>query len=345
MMDAIQTKIDNSPASELAAKAISPVNAALKPYRFGFLLVPNFTLIGFSSAIEPLRMANMVSRSTRYEWLTVTGDGEAVAASNGVRVMPDCSIHDAPKLDALFICGPNPVPPKRDQMLIAWMRKISESGTALGGICTGSYLLARAGLMTGYRCTVHWEDTEGLTNEFHDIIVSPRIFEIDRDRYTCSGGIAAIDMMVTLISTHPGGRELASAVAELLVCERIRNSGDRQRIPLRQKLGTGQPKLSEAVTLMESNLEEPLSVDELANYVGLSGRQLERLFQEHLKCTPGNFYLELRLVRARQLLLRTEQTIIDVADACGFASVAHFTRRYSEFFGIPPGRERRLGAL
>lgn len=344
-MQAIKTNTDIPVVAAPTTKARVIGETKAKTYRFGFLLVPNFTLIGFSSAIEPLRMANMVSPKKCYEWITITRDGQPMPASNGIRIMPDCSIDDAPELDALFVCGPNPVPATRDQTLIAWLRKISKNGTALGGIDTGSYLLARAGLMSGYRCTTHWENSESMVDEFRDVVVSPKVFEIDRDRYTCSGGIAAIDMMVTLIGTHPGGRELAAAVAELLICERIRTPSDRQRIPLRQKLGTRQPKLSEAVALMESNLEEPLSLDELANFVGLSGRQLERLFHEHLQCTPGNFYLELRLVRARQLLLRTEQTIIDVANACGFASVAHFTRRYSEFFGLPPGKERRLSSL
>lgn len=316
-----------------------------KQYRFGFLLVPNFTLIGFASATEPLRMANMVAQTKRYQWLTITADGKPVPASNGVQILPDCSTENAPVLDALFVCGPNPIPLSGDQALITWLRKLSHQHIPLGGICTGSHLLARAGLLAGYRCTIHWEDTDSLVDEFQGIVVSGKIFELDRDRYTCSGGVAPIDMMITLIAGQPGGKELAAAVAELLVCERIRTTSDMQRIPLRQKVGTGQPKLSEAVALMESNLEEPLTVDELANYVGLSGRQLERLFHEHLQCTPGSYYLELRLVRARQLLLRTEQTIIDVADLCGFASVAHFTRRYSEFFGIPPGKERRLGSL
>lgn len=330
------------PDVQLAKKAVA---VAEKQYRFGFFLVPDFTLIGFASATEPLRMANMVARFKRYQWLTITSDGQAVSASNGVRILPDCSIADAPALDALFVCGPNPIPAKGDPPLLVWLRKLSHQGTALGGICTGSYLLARAGLLEGYRCTIHWENADSLLAEFRGIVVSGKIFELDRDRYTCSGGIAPVDMMITLIGTQPGGKELAATVAELLVCERIRTSSDMQRIPLRQKIGTSQPKLSEAVALMESNLEEPLTVDELANYVELSGRQLERLFHEHLKCTPGSYYLKLRLVHARQLLLRTEQSIIDVADACGFASVAHFTRRYSEFFGIPPGRERRLGLL
>jgi transcriptional regulator GlxA family with amidase domain len=326
-------------------KSKNAADSSEKQYRFGFLIVPNFTLIGFASATEPLRMANMVAKTKRFQWVTITADGQSVAASNGVHVMPDCSIENAPLLDALFVCGPNPIPLTGDQSLIAWLRKLSHEQVPLGGICTGSHLLARAGLLSGYRCTIHWEDTGSLIDEFGGIVVSGRVFELDRDRYTCSGGIAPIDMMVTLIATQPGGKALAATVAELLVCERIRTPSDMQRIPLRQKLGTSQPKLSEAVALMESNLEEPLTVDELANYVGLSGRQLERLFNEHLNCTPGNYYLELRLLRARQLLLRTEQAIIDVADACGFASVAHFTRRYSEYFGIPPGKERRLGIL
>jgi len=289
-------------------------------------------------------MANMTARNMHFEWITITADGNEVAASNGLRVQPNCSIADAPVLDALFVCGPNPVPAKENLKIQDWLQKLDRQGIPLGGICTGSYLLARAGLLDGYRCTIHWENAESFLDDFRGIVVSGKIFEIDRNRYTCGGGITSIDMMITLIGNLPEGKELAASVAELLICERVRSSSDAQRIPLRQKIGTSQPKLSEAVALMESNLEEPLTVDELANYVGLSSRQLERLFNEHLKCTPGSYYLELRLIHARQLLLRTKQSIIDVADACGFASVAHFTRRYSEFFGIPPGKERRLSS-
>ncbi len=318
------------------------VDCAARPRRYGFLLVPDFTLIGFASATEPLRMANMAHQGTRYRWITISADGGPTRASNGVMVQPDCSMANASQLDALFVCGSNPVPTRIEVWLLDWLRHLAQQGTALGGVCTGSYWLARAGLLNGYRCTVHWEDADRLLAGFRNIVVSTRIFEIDRDRYTCSGGIAPVDMMISLIGLQPGDKELAATVAELMVCDRVRSSDDAQRVPLRQRIGTSQPKLIEAVSLMENNLEEPLRADELAHYVDISPRQLERLFQEHLKCTPGAYYLELRLMRARQMLLGTREAIIDIAAACGFVSVAHFTRRYREQFNIPPGKERRM---
>lgn len=308
---------------------------------YGFLLVPRFTLIGFSSAVEPLRMANLASDSELFHWSTISLDGKAVVSSNDVTIEPDWSLDQAPELDAVFVCGSNPIPTNIPPHCLHWLRGQDRKGAALGGICTGSYWLARAGLLNGYRCTLHWEDTERLLNDFPDIIVSRHIYEIDRQRYTCSGGIAPVDMMIALINQQIGNQEVAAKVSELMICERIRSTGDPQRIPLRQQLGTSQPKLTEVVMLMENNLEEPLSKEELAQFIHVSVRQLERLFQEHLKCTPNTYYLELRLLRARQQLRGTDQSIIDIAANCGFVSVTHFTHRYREVFGITPGRERR----
>ncbi len=311
------------------------------PQRYGFFLVPDFTLIGFASATEPLRMANMADSSTRYQWHTITANGTSIRSSNGTTIQPDCAIADAPVLDALFVCGSNPIPGRIDPGHLDWLRALARCGTALGGIDTGSYWLAKADLLNGYRCTLHWEDADRFLMYFRNIIVSTRIFEIDRDRYTCSGGVASMDMMINLIGRQPDGKRLATMVAELMVCERIRSTSDAQRVPLRQRIGTGHPKLIEAASLMEYNLEEPLRIDELARCVSLSSRRLESLFQEYLQCTPNAYYRELRLMRARLMLRGTDETILDVAAGCGFASVSHFTHRYRERFGIPPGKERR----
>lgn len=326
---------------------MSEENATASPVRvrrFGFFLIDDFSLISFASAIEPLRMANRVSAAPRYQWTTISLDGKMVRASSGVEVQPEQSMHEAAlasSLDALFVCGANPVPVQIDAAVLQWLRALARHGVPLGGICTGSYWLARAGLLDGYHCTLHWEDADRFLADFHKVRVSSRVFEIDRDRYTCSGGVAPVDMMVSLIGSDDAGRALAASVAELMVCDRIRGSNDVQRVPLRLHVGTGRPRLQEAVALMESNLEEPLSMDELARHVGLSGRQLERLFRDVLKCSPHGYYLALRLRRARSLLLSSGMSIIDIAAACGFRSVSHFTRRYRECFGISPGRERR----
>jgi transcriptional regulator GlxA family with amidase domain len=176
---------------------------------------------------------------------------------------------------------------------------------------------------------------------FPRVAVSYELFEIDRDRYTSAGGTAPLDMMLNLISQQIGA-DTATSISEAFACERIRGRHDRQRIPLQLRLGTSQPKLIEAVSIMESNIEEPISLDELARHVGVSRRQLERLFQKHLHCVPTRYYLELRLARARQLLLQTSISIVDVAFACGFVSAPHFSKCYRDYYGIPPREERRL---
>lgn len=308
--------------------------------RIGFLLVTNFSLIAFSSAFDALRMANRMREQKIYEWQVLTYDGQPISSSSGLTITPDRDITSATDLDILFVCAGDKVHLTADKPLLTWLRKLAQKKVALGAMCTGSYLLARAGLLDGYRCTIHWENMASMREEFPNAIVSQELFEIDRERYTCSGGTAPLDMMLNIISRHHGA-QLAVAISEEFICERIRGRHDRQRVPLRLHLGTGQPKLMEAVALMEANLEEPMSLDELAQHVRLSRRQLERLFQKYLSCVPTRYYLDLRLAKARQLLLQTSMSIVDVAFASGFVSAPHFSKCYRDFYGIPPRDERR----
>lgn len=293
-------------------------------------------------------MANLALGQRRFQWLTIGLEPRSIAASNGVLITPEHLIHEADlpeRFDVLFVCGSNPVPHRIEASVLGWLRGLAMIGMPLGGICTGSYWLARAGLLDGYHCTLHWEDADRFLSDFPRASVSSRLFEIDRDRFTCSGGVAPVDMMLSLMAGEgPASRKLADMVAELMVCERIRTQQDMQRVPLRMQLGARQPKLQEAVLLMESNIEEPLNLDEIAGYVQLSSRQLERLFRVHLQCTPRTYYLRVRLQRAQRMLRDTHASIIDVATACGFSSVSHFTERYRQCFGISPGRERRADA-
>ncbi|AHC82227.1 MULTISPECIES: GlxA family transcriptional regulator [Pseudomonas] len=318
-----------------------PVDAPT-PKIVGFLVIPNFTTIGFASAVETLRMANLAARRAMFQTLIIAADMEPVSASNGMRILPEYTIKDAPKLDMLFVVGPNPIVSDHNtRAIVNWLRKLAHDQVALGGICTGSHLLARANLLTGYRCTIHWEDIEALKERFPGIIISSQLFELDRDRYTSSGGVASMDMCLQLIAREPGGREIAEHAAELLLCDRVRSSQERQRVPLRQRLGTSQPKLSQVVSIMEANLEDPVTLEELAQLNDISVRQLERLFHKHLQSTPSQYYLELRLSRARQLLLHSESQVRDIALACGFVSPAHFSKCYSRFFGVSPMGERK----
>lgn len=318
-----------------------PTASATNPplTRYGFLLVPEYSIMTFAAAVDQLRMANRLSGKTLYEWEILAETDQPVYASAGMSVS-SMEMKNSGKLDAVFACGGTHIESKASKPITAWLREQAKNRVDIGAICTGTYILAEAGLLRNYRCTIHWENMIGLRERFPELIISPDLFEIDRDRYTCAGGSSSMDMMVFLIAQQHGW-ELATDVAEEFLVERIRGRNDRQRLPLRLQLGASQPKLAEAVAFMEANIEELISLDEIASHVGLSRRQLERLFQKYLHCVPTHYYMRLRLTHARQLLLQTSMSIADIAFASGFVSTPHFSKCYREHFSIPPSDERK----
>ncbi|ANG61597.1 AraC family transcriptional regulator [Marinobacterium aestuarii] len=323
--------------------SIPGTRAATEPKsrNIGFLLLKNFTMISLASAIEPLRMANQLSGKELYNWYTLTEDGEPVRASDGIQITPDGAMTDPFDLDTIVVAGGVNITRSYSKRELSWLQSMGRKGRKLGGICTGAYALAEAGLMNGYECSAHWECIASLQEAFPKVNCTNRLFSVDRDRLTGSGGTVPLDMMLNMIKQEHG-YQLSAAISEMFICDRIRNETDHQRIPLRHVLGTTQPKLVEVVSLMEANLEEAIELDQLACYVGLSRRQLERLFQKYLQCSPSRYYLKLRLTKARQLLKQTSMSIIEVASACGFVSTPHFSKCYREHIGIPP-REERMG--
>jgi transcriptional regulator GlxA family with amidase domain len=314
-------------------------NAPGEPHVFGFLLVPNFSLFAFSSALEPLRAANRSSGRSLYQWRLLSADGQPVPASSGVEINCDAALADAGKLNTVLVVSGLQGIEYDERGTIAWLRRQARQGVRLGAISTGAYLLARAGLLEGYRCTIHWENLNAFAEAYPDLDISDELFEIDGNRLTCSGGEAAFDMMLSLIALEHG-RALATKVSENFIHERIRDPHDHQRMALRTRLGISHPKLLNVIALMEEYVEEPLSRAELARRAGLSTRQLERLFRKYLGRTPTRYYLELRLHRARMLLHQTAMSVLDVALACGFVSASHFSKCYREFFAKTPREER-----
>jgi len=313
--------------------------SSVKCSHVGFLLQPNFTMLALSSAIEPMRMANQLSGEPLYCWTILSENGESIAASDGLKVEVDSAIKNHVEFDMVLVCGGVDIKGTVTRKTLSWLTHLSRCNIVLGGICTGSYLLAKAGLLNGYQCTIHWELLASLKEEFALVHSSNQLFIHDRDRITCSGGTAPIDMMLRVI-TKEYGKELSTAISDMFTHEHIRDETDLQRIPLQHIVGATQSKLQEVVGLMEANIEEVLCLDELARYVFLSRRQLERLFQKYLNCSPHRYYLHLRLTRARQLLKQTSMSIIEVAIACGFVSTPHFSKCYRNFFSIPPRDER-----
>lgn len=310
-------------------------------HAIGFLLLNNFTMISLASAVEALRMANQLSGEELYYWYTLTMDGQPVSASDGITITPDASVATRPPLDIVIVAGGLNITKVYDRSHINWLQEMDRKGCKLGAICTGAYLLADAGLMDGYECSTHWEYLAALQEAYPKVICSNRLFSLDRDRMTCTGGTVPLDMMLNVIKQEHG-YQLAGAISEMFICDRVRDEKDQQKVPLRHVLGTTQPKLLELVALMEANIEEVIEMDELAHYVNLSRRQMERLFQKFLECSPSRYYLKLRLLRARQLLKQTSMSIIDIADACGFVSSPHFSKCYREQMGIPPREERSV---
>ncbi len=309
------------------------------PHKVGFLLLKNFTMISFASAIEPLRMANQFTGQELYDWYTLTEDGSPVRASDGINITPDASFENGPELQTVIVVGGVNITRSYTAAELAWLQAQARKGCRLGGVCTGAFALAHAGLLDGYECSSHWEYLAPLQEAFPKVHCTNRLFTFDRDRFTSTGGTVPLDMMLNLIKQEHG-HQLVAAISEMFICDRIRTDTEQQKIPLRHVLGTTQPKLVEVVALMEANIEETIELDELAGYVGLSRRQLERLFQKYLDCSPSRYYLKLRLFRARQLLKQTSMPIVDIATACGFVSIQHFRKCYREQIGIPPSEER-----
>ncbi len=313
-----------------------------RPDRVAFLLLPNFSMAAFTATIEPMRLANYSTGETLYEWEILSRDGQPVAASNGCRVMADRGIAEVPHLDNVVVCSGIGGHLINDNVIFGWLRRWAREGAHVGAVCTGAHVLAHAGLLNGYRCTVHWENLESFREQFPDLDVRPELFEIDRDRFTCAGGFAASDMVLTEIARRHGG-DVAARVSEQFMHERIREGHDNQRLPLQARLRISHPKLIQAIAEMERNVEDALTREEIAERVGLSRRQLERLFRRYLGTSPARYYLRLRLERARLLLGQTTMPVTEIAFACGFTSASHFSKCYRDMFGRTPRDERRGG--
>ena len=309
------------------------------PQHIAFILVDEFTMMPMTSAVDPLRLANRQNESELYSWSTHSIDGNPVSASSGIVVVATGDLDAIDEHAIVFVCSGINVQQHADKRLVNWLRKAARRGMNIGALCTGAHILAEAGILDGYSCTIHWENLPGFSEAFPEINVTGSLYEIDRDRATSAGGTSALDMMLALIA-HQHGAELASTVAEMSLHSPIRHHSEHQRMSLPARIGARHPKLVGIIEEMENNLEEPLSPSILAKQAGLSTRQLERLFRRYLDRSPKRYYLELRLKKARSLLLQTDLSVINVALACGFSSPSHFSKCYRAFYGRTPYRER-----
>jgi transcriptional regulator GlxA family with amidase domain len=311
-----------------------------------FLLIPKFSMIAFSSAIEALRLANRALGKTVYEWRLVSKGGLPVEASNGVVLNSNASLRDVlyepvdPKAFRMaIVCSGIDAEIYHNPSVFSWLRRMHARGVNIGGLCTGSWILAEAGLLEDRRCAIHWELIPSFAERFPGVDVRSSLFEVDDDIFTCAGGGVALDMMLYFISLR-FGQNTAEKICDICLQDRIRPAHDRQRLPIGSRMGIQNPRLLSIIEIMEANIAEPISLAEISQVTSISRRHIERLFRHHLRRSPARYYLEVRLERARRLLRHSNLPIIEVAVASGFLSASHFSKRYREFYNKQPHIDR-----
>lgn len=303
------------------------------------LLLRDFSLLSLSTALETMRIANQLNGSPLFEWRLTSGDGKPVRSSLGGDFPVDTGLIDLTGHETVLVCGGANIRAASDKPIIEWLRRQARRGIAAGGLCTATWTLAKAGLLQGRKATIHWENLASFGEHFPDVTLAATPYVIDGNRYSTAGGTSAIDLILKLIETTHGAT-LADRVAEQMIYSSIRLLQDGARISLPHRTAIRNPKILSVIDVMEKNIENPVSPRHFATRIGVSSRQMERLFRKYTGLSPNRYYMQLRLARSRTLLLQTDMSIIDVALASGFSSASHFARCYRSHYGEPPRRLR-----
>jgi transcriptional regulator GlxA family with amidase domain len=313
-----------------------------KPAHYIFALAEDFTHLAFACAVEPLRIANLVSRRELYRWSYASANGETATASNGTVSLVHHSFADIPPCDRLFVLsGVNIEKPGQThgELITALRRADRQHGTKVGALCSGAWILARAGFLNGMKAAIHWDFHDAFTEAFPEVNLLRNVFVADERYVTASGGSATADLMLHLIEREHG-YDLSVAVADQMVYNAVRDATAAQRVSLQSRAGMRNPHLATAIDKMRQHLDDPISPARIASDLGISTRQLERLFGKYLNTSPKKYFMEMRLDRARHLLLQTEMSVTEVAVACGFESPGHFARVYRTAYGVTPMMQR-----
>jgi len=308
---------------------------------FVFLLVEDFSHLAFACALEPLRIANLVADRELYRWELASVDGRSAVCSNRAVTLVDRGLSPLERGGKLILVSGINVQHHVSPQLLNFLRAERARGVPIGAICSGAYVLAEAGFLDGRRAAVHWEYHDLFAEIYPEVKLTKSVFVADEKFVTASGGAAVADLMLNMISREHG-RDLAAAVADQMVYAGVREASATQKVSIRSRYGIRNSRLGQAIRLIEENLETPLSSYELAKRLGISTRQLERIFGRYLNTTPKRYILEARLNRARNLIVQSEQAITEIAMACGFTSTSHFSRVYRDHFGKSPGNQRSI---
>lgn len=309
--------------------------------------LPDFNMMATVALLDPFRAANYLSGAALYRWTLASPDGGGLPASNGL-VLPTeplAALAGEPPDIAVVSCSWTPERHYGKRSLLATLRGWARRGVVLGGLDTGAFVLAHAGLLAGRRVTVHYEHIESFTELHPDLVVTDSLLEVDRDRFTCCGGVAAVDAALHLIRGRHGDA-LANAAAHYIFHDRLRAAGDRQGPSPQEPIGGSAPAtLRAAIRLMHANLEEPLPVPAVARAAGISQRHLERLFRRHVTVSAVRYYRDIRLDRGRSLVTQTDMSVLEIALACGFSGAEPFARAYRQRFRLSPRQDRVAGRI
>ena len=333
-----------APGQRNVAESMAPSEADKSPSeskarQFAILIFPGFPMMAFSAVIEPLRAANALGALPAYSWSTVANDSQPVTASNGVRIAPDYSVTDEPRADYIVVCSGGDADQLTAEAPIRWIRKNLRRGSHLGSVADGAFYLARAGLLDNHACTLHWRSQPAFVEAFPHIALRRTVYVIDRRRFTSAGGVGAFDMMLEIIGGHHG-EAMARGVAEWFVHDRIRASADREKLQLRLRTGIRDDLVLAAAARMEDAMELGETVAGIAAHLGISVGRLERAFRAELGLTPGEYFRQLRMERARDLLIHSGLSIHEVGLACGYSDFSAFVRAFRRVHSMTPGQLR-----
>ena len=309
------------------------------PKRFVFLLLPQYSLLPMTCAVEALRHANIYANRPVYEWVIAAENDTAATASNGIKLPNDIGFDELRRDDTLVVCGGINIKEHSTTPVLNYIRREARRGIRIGSICTASFVLAKSGLLDDKRATIHWENLDSFQEEFPEINLQKTVFTVDGNRFTAAGGVSSIDLMLSFVASDLS-QDAANWIADQMIYNTVRSENDGQRLSIPTRIGVRHPKLSNVIKMMEDNIEEPISPSILAQDVGMSTRQLERLFRKYLDRSPKRYYMELRLNKARNLLMQTDMSVINVALASGFSSPSHFSKCYRAQYDTTPYRER-----
>jgi transcriptional regulator GlxA family with amidase domain len=336
-------RLEEEGAANVAGRRGGGLFAARMPagpaFNVGVLLVPGFPLLSLAAIVEPMRGANRHFGRDLYQWTLLSPQRGDVASNSGVAVQTSpLSEMRCDGLDMMVVCSGIQGERYHDPAVVGLLRRLHRHQVAIAAVNTGSFILAQAGLLRNRRCTVHWEYADSFQEKFPEQDLCEDLFVFDGDVVTCAGETAALDFMLQMIRSHHGG-EMTRAIAAGFLHTTVRAPSHDQR-EMRHRAGTTNTVVLLAIELMEKTIEEPVPPRSIGEKIGVSQRQLERLFNRHLGCTPARYNMRLRLDRARRMLRQTDLSVAEVAVACGFVALSHFAKVYHRTFGCRPSRDR-----